>query len=333
MSYKSEYIKARKRKIIILLALIVFLSLPASAGLTAVTSGPQTIAKADTVTLTGTDALNGSVTLWIVGRNYFDTKTATPDKKGNYTFVIKPEESNKFSSGEYAFLIQDPGADKIFEIAPLLWSDGIRIADQGKAITNIGQKSSFPADIGPVAAIILNISGQTGVDDIFTPYYFYVEEPYMRFNRVSESDSGKLPDQTTGEAILITGITNVGPENLLQVEIRNATSSDLITSQTIPVESGTNTNQWTYSLDAPGLPGWFIYRDNQRTKIHHNGQCLSTAHYSRISHCRHHHVFFPATGAASRRRDPLWCYPAFDHQFCRTCYHRDYYAGVIAEVS
>ena len=76
----------------------------------------------------------------------------------------------------------------------------------------------------------------------------------MRFNRVSESDSGKLPDQTTGEAILITGITNVGPENLLQVEIRNATSSDLITSQTIPVESGTNTNQWTYSLDEPGLP-------------------------------------------------------------------------------
>ena len=285
MSYKSEYIKARKRKIIILLALIVFLSLPASAGLTAVTSGPQTIAKADTVTLTGTDALNGSVTLWIVGRNYFDTKTATPDKKGNYTFVIKPEESNKFSSGEYAFLIQDPGADKIFEIAPLLWSDGIRIADQGKAITNIGQKSSFPADIGPVAAIILNISGQTGVDDIFTPYYFYVEEPYMRFNRVSESDSGKLPDQTTGEAILITGITNVGPENLLQVEIRNATSSDLITSQTIPVESGTNTNQWTYSLDAPGLPAgsYIVTISEQKYTTTGNASALLTILEYRIA--------------------------------------------------
>jgi hypothetical protein len=239
---------------VILLALIVFLSLPASAALTVVTSGPQTVAKADTITLTGTGAQNGSVTLWIVGRNYFDTKTATPDKKGNYTFVIKPEESNKFSSGKYVFLIQDPGADRSFEIAPLLWSDGIRIADQGKVITNIGQKSSFRADIDPVAATILNTSEQPGVDDIFTQYYFYVEEPYMRFNRVNEGGSGKLPDQTTGEAILITGTTNVGPENLLKVEIRNATSNDLITSQTIPVERGTNTNQWTYMLDEPGLP-------------------------------------------------------------------------------
>lgn len=237
---------------VLLLALAVFLCLPASAALTVVTSGPQTIAKADTVTLTGTDAQNGSVTLWIVGRNYFDTKTATPDKKGNYTFVIKPEESNKFSSGQYVFLIQDPGADKSFEIAPLIWSDGIRIADQGKVITNIGLKSSFRADVSQVASAILNISALPGVDDIFTPYYFYVEEPYMRFNRVS--GSGNLPDQTTGEAILITGTTNVGPDNLLQVEIRNATSSDLITSQTIPVVSGTNTNQWTYLLDEPGLP-------------------------------------------------------------------------------
>lgn len=252
MSCKREYTRSRGLNTVILLVLMVFLSLPASAALTTVTSGPQTIAKADTVTLTGTDAQNGSVNLWIVGRNYFDTKKATPDKKGNFTFVIKPEESNRFSSGEYVFLIQDPGADKSYEIAPLIWSDGIRIADQGKVITNIGLKSSFRADIGPVAAMILNVSKRPDVDDLFTPYYFYVEEPNMRFNRVS--GSGNLPDQTTGEAILITGTTNVGSENLLQVEIRNATSNDLITSSTIPVVSGTNTNQWTYVLDEPGLP-------------------------------------------------------------------------------
>jgi hypothetical protein len=240
--------------VILLALMVVFLSLPASAALTVVTSGPQTIARADTVTFAGTGAQNGSMILWIVGRNYFDTKTATPDKKGNYTFLIKPQESTLFSSGEYAFLIQDPGADKSFEIAPLVWDDGIRIADQGKVITNIGQKTSFPADISQVASAILNVSARPDVDDIFTPYYFYVEDPYIRFNRVGESDPGKLPDQTTGEALLITGTTNVGPENFLRVEIRNTSSDDLMTSGTIPVESGTNTNQWTYSLDEPGLP-------------------------------------------------------------------------------
>ena len=163
---------------VILLALMVCLILPSSAALTVVTSGPQTIARADTVTLTGTGAQNGSMILWILGRNYFDTKTATPDKKGNFTFLIKPQESTLFSSGEYAFLIQDPGADKSFEIAPLLWSDGIRIADQGKIITNIGQKTSFPADISPVSSTILNVSERPDVDDIFAPYYFYVEDPY-----------------------------------------------------------------------------------------------------------------------------------------------------------
>jgi hypothetical protein len=239
---------------VILLALTLLLSLPASAALTIVTSGPQTIARADTVTFAGTGAQNGSMILWIVGRNYFDTKTATPDKKGNYTFLIKPQESTLFSSGEYAFLIQDPGADKSFEIAPLIWSDGIRIADQGKVIANIGQKTSFPADISQVASTILNVSARPDVDDIFTPYYFYVEDPDIRFNRVGENSPGKLPDQTTGEALLITGTTNVGPENVLQVEIRNASSNELITTSTIPVESGTNTNQWTYSLDEPGLP-------------------------------------------------------------------------------
>ncbi len=237
-----------------LLTLLVVLGLPASAALTAVTSSPQTIVKADTVTLSGTNAQNGSVTLWIVGRNYFATQTAKMDKKGNFTFIIKSEETNRFSVGEYAFLIQDPGADRSFEIGPLVWSDGIRIADQGIIIANIGQISSFPSDIGPIADTILNASVRPDVDDIFTPYYFYVENPSMHFNRVSGSNPAKLPDQTTGEAILITGTTNIGPENLLHAEIRNATSNDLVTSENIPVERDTNTNQWTYSLNEPGLP-------------------------------------------------------------------------------
>lgn len=235
--------------------LMVFCIVPATAEMTAVTSsGSQTIVKADTVNLTGTGAQNGTVMLWIVGRNFFDTKTAATDKKGNYSIILKPEETNKFSTGEYAFFIQDPGANRAFEITPLLWSDGIRIADQGKVVTNIGDKSSFRADIEPVAAMILSVSLRQDTDDLFTPYYFYVEDPYVRFNRVGEGSSARLPDQTTGEAILITGTTNFGPENQLHVEIRNSSSGDLVTARSISVERGTNTNQWSYNLDEPGLP-------------------------------------------------------------------------------
>jgi len=239
--------------VLLVVLLAACMSLPAFAGVTAVTSGPQTIVKADTVNLTGTDATNGTMALWIVGRNYFNLLTTEPDKKGNFIFTIKPDETNRFSSGQYALIIQDPGADRTFEITPLLWSDGIRVADQGKVLTNLGDKSSFKADIGPVAGAILNASSVSGTDDIFTPYYFSVEEPSVRFNRADPANGMKLPNQTTGESILITGTTNMGPENDLTVEIRNATDRTRVTSRSIPVEEGSNTNQWTYTLDAPGL--------------------------------------------------------------------------------
>lgn len=239
---------------LIILLLMACMCLPASAGLTVVTSGPQTIVRADSVNLTGTGAENGAVVLWIVGRNYFDTKTIEADKKGNYVLTLKPEETNRFSAGECAFLIQDPGNNRAFEIAPLLWSDGIRIADQGKVVTNIGDKSAFGADIDPVVSNILNASLRNDTDDSFTPYYFYVEEPSFRFNRVGDGGPGRLPEHTTGESLLITGTTNIGPENQIHVEIRNLSSGDLVTARNIQVVRGSNSNQWTYTLEEPGLP-------------------------------------------------------------------------------
>ena len=239
--------------ILLMLMLVLIPCLPASADLVVATSSPQTIVKADEVNLSGTGAQNGSVTLWVVGRNYFETKTTTPDKKGYYSFSLKPEETTRFTPGIYAFLIQDPGADRGFEIGPLPWNDGsIRIADLGKVVADIGTPASFPFNVTPLAETIINSSERPDVDDIFTPQYFFVEEPAIHINRVN--DNGNLPDQTSGEALLITGTTNVGPENQLRVAIRNVTSGDLVTSQNVPVVQGTNANQWTYSLNEPGLP-------------------------------------------------------------------------------
>jgi hypothetical protein len=237
--------------VLLVCSLLVF---PVSAGVTSQTSIPQTIVKADTVTLSGTGAQNGTMVLWILGRNYFDTRSANPDKKGNYTFVIKPEESNQFSTGQYAFVIQDPGADHAPQISPLLWADGIRVANNGKVLTSLGLKSDFTADILSVVGVLLNASARSGSDDLFTPYYFNVYDPTIRFNKVHHTATGeKLEDQTTGEGILITGTTNLGTENQLSVVIKNATSDEIVTSRLIPVESGSGENRWSYRLDAPGL--------------------------------------------------------------------------------
>ncbi len=247
--------RSQKNSAIITFILLLILILPASASVIPVTSRYDTIVKGDTVTLAGSGAVNGSITLWVMGRYYFAIKTVQPDKKGNFTFVIKPEETRTYSSGQYAFLIQDPGSDYAIEIEPLVWDEGIKIADRGKIVTDIGKKENLPAIIGPKVDTIINTAERPGVDDIITPYIFYVEGPSIHFDGVSGSDSqSRLPDQTPGEKIEITGTTNMGVENQLHVEIHNLSSRTLILSGNIPIVEGAILNHWSYAVEAPGLP-------------------------------------------------------------------------------
>ena len=66
--------------------------------------------------------------------------------------------------------------------------------------------------------------------------------------------TARIPNQTTGEKLEITGTTNLGVENQIHVEIRNQSSRVLITSGNIPVVEGPISNRWLYTLAVPGLP-------------------------------------------------------------------------------
>ena len=246
--------KSQNNTAAIITILLLLLVLPASATVTVVTSLHDTITKGDTVTITGTGFTNGTVSIWMIGRNYFDTKTTVPDKKGNFSFVVRPEETRKYSSGQYAFLVQDPGQNGAIEIEPFVWDEGIKIANRGKIITDIGKKENLAAFVTSNVNALINASARPDVDDIFTLYYFYIEEPVVHFDAVTGSGSeSRLPNLTTGERVIVTGTTNMGVENQLRVEIRNLTSQALIISGTVPVVPGTVQNRWSYELDAPGL--------------------------------------------------------------------------------
>ena len=250
-----EHMRSWKYTAVIVIVLLQFmLILPASATITAKTSWHETITKGDTVTLFGTESTNGTVAIWVIGRNYFDIKTVNPDKKGNFSFVVKPDETRKYSSGQYAVLIVDPGQNGAIEIEPLVWEEGIKISDRGKIVTDIGTEEALRAVVTPEVNAILNATVRPGVDDIITPYYFYVEEPVVHFNAIAGTGAqSRLPNQTTGEKIVVTGTTNMGVENQLRVEIRDQTSNALITSGNVPVVDGTILNRWAYELAAPGL--------------------------------------------------------------------------------
>jgi len=246
---------------VVILAAIALLCIPATATVAFTTSVPQTLAKGDTFTISGTGAQNGSVIVWVIGRNYFDTITTVPDTNGNFTLALLPDETSRFSSGQYAVVIQDPGTNGRPEI-------GYRVDDAGNIsflnrqaiFADIGPKQGIKANAEPVVRILLEGAALPGTDDILTPYYFFIEEPSVNFDRGSATGpDGQLPNVTVGERITISGTTNMGVENLLHADLRNLDTNSLIGSRTIPVTARDRLNQWSFELDtADLLPGEYF---------------------------------------------------------------------------
>lgn len=245
----------RTKAILLLILLVTLGIMPVSAEITLATSSPHVLVKGDTMTLNGTQATNGTCAVWVIGRQYFDVKTVNPDKKGMLTFVMRPEETRKFFSGQYAVLLQDPGKNGGLEIEPLYWSDGIKVANKGKIIDEIGLKENLKGNVQPAVDTIMSVAGRSETDDIFTSTYVTIEDPLVSFNKIVPANTDShLPTQTTGEQIVITGTTNTGSENTLRIAIIDQHSGATVVSKPVPVVAGNNQNTWSFTLESPGLP-------------------------------------------------------------------------------
>jgi hypothetical protein len=243
-----------------IVSLLLCMITPVFASVYYTTSAPDIITKGDTFTISGTDAKNGMATLWIIGRNYFDTFAITPDRHGNFSFSLKPTATEKFSSGQYAVVLQNPGPDGIMEIEPGTDNNGnLTLMNRGKIIEKLGTLQDFKGNVQPVVAVLANSAKIPGVDDTFVTEYFFVEEPSVQFDNLIAGIPSKLPDKITGESIAFTGTTNMGRENYLRAHIYNQSTNALITSNTLPVMAGGRINRWSYEINAPGLPSGEYY--------------------------------------------------------------------------
>jgi hypothetical protein len=239
----------------IIIVLLAFMVTPVAATIYYSSSTPQEITKGDSFTVGSTSAKNGPVAIWIIGKNYFNTLSVTPDRNGNFSISLKPTETEKFSSGQYAVIIQDPGLNGIMEIEPGTDSSGnLTIMNRGKIIEKIGARQDLKGNVQPVVALLLNTANIQGVDDTFLPEYFFVEEPSVQFDQLISAPNSLLSNQITGERLVISGTTNMGRENNLRTHIYNRNTNALIISNTIPITTGSRINRWTYELKAPGLP-------------------------------------------------------------------------------
>ncbi|MDP3395798.1 MAG: hypothetical protein Q8S57_03920 [Methanoregula sp.] len=240
---------------VIIIFLLACMAVPVTASVYYTSSTHQIITKGDTFTVSSTGAKNGPVAIWIMGRDYFDTLSVTPDRNGNFSVALKPTTTEKFSSGQYAIVIQDPGPNGRMEIEPGTDGSGnLTIMNRGKIIEKIGARKDLKGNVQPLVAVLLDAANLQGVDDSFLPEYFFVEEPSLQFDQMNSISKSQLPNQITGEPLIISGTTNMGPENSLRTHIYNRDTNGLVISNTIPITRCFQINRWSYQIEAPGLP-------------------------------------------------------------------------------
>lgn len=236
--------------------LLLSIVMPVTASVSFESSSSQIITRGDEFSVSSADAQNGPATIWIVGRDYFAVKTATMlDRKGSWILTLKPDDTEKFPAGKYAIIVQDPGPDGLLEIDRRITDEGnVTIQNRGKSIADLGQPGVQGIDIGRVITILDEAGTLQGVDDTFSTFYFFVEEPSVQFDQVTDPSKHLISPQKNGDRIVISGSTNIGIGNTLRADIRNLASNAIVTSKLIPVTQGYGLNCWTYILEAPGLP-------------------------------------------------------------------------------
>ena len=244
-----------KQKAVIFMLLLTVIAAPVTAAVYFTTSAPGIITKGDPYSISGTGAVNGTIGIWIVGRDHFEVLTSTPDRHGNFSLTVRPSATDDYSSGQYTLIYQDPGESGILEIEGGTDVTGnLVVMNRGKIVARLGPRQELGENIRMVADQILTTSSIPGVDDTFEAEYFFVQKPAIFFNHMIPASGLRLQDQITGERIEISGTTNIGTENSLHTEIRTRNTHEIVTTKTIPVTAGSPMNSWTWDLDAPGLP-------------------------------------------------------------------------------
>ncbi|PKG31547.1 hypothetical protein [Methanoregula sp.] len=243
--------------ILILFLAASCIAFPAAAEVYYSASTPQIITKGDTFVVSGIGAKNGTVALWVIGREYFDVRTVTPDRFGNFSLVYKPTDTMKFQNGQYAVVFQDPGQSGSFEIGPGKDTGGnLTVMNRGKIIFRLGRLEDLPGNVQQETEALASSAQLEGVDDTFLVRYFSVDKPSIYIDGIIPASDSRLPDISTGERIVISGTTNIRRDAAIHAVVSEAGSGTAITTKDISITPGSSLNGWSYVLEEPGLePG------------------------------------------------------------------------------
>jgi len=244
---------------IIIISIIVLFALmivPAAADLTCVPNCPYIIAKGDTFTINWTGMNNGTATVMVIGRNHFHTLTAVPDAHGVFSVTLIPEVTRNFSSGQYALVVQDPGANGKFEIGTRLSETGhILVTDHDLIVADLGLEKDLKGSVHSEVETLSAALRRAGVDDTLTPSYFLVEEPVVQFTQSRDRATDYLIfEPGNSSRLYFHGTTNLGTQNPLRARVYESVSRRLVADEPLPPIRNGAINSWEYDMDSSRFP-------------------------------------------------------------------------------
>ncbi|MCK9579997.1 MAG: hypothetical protein M0Q92_06045 [Methanoregula sp.] len=244
---------------------LILLITPCAAGFHAQTSSNIALAKGDSMTITGTGAMNGSVAIWGIGSSFFTYVVVPAAPDGTINWTLGRDVTRTFRSGPLMIIVQDPGQDRQYSLrAAMSEEKNYVILENGMGLFE-GEQNFLNIS----AAIDLSdrlrdemTDGYT--DDSYTLLTTFVEEPSIHFQQGDPDESLTV---VTGDHVMFSGTMNMAPKNRIMVRIED-TSVIEKTGLRIPartetitaIRTGEQQNQWEYNLDTTGLnPGEYLF--------------------------------------------------------------------------
>jgi len=171
-----------------------------------------TLARGDALVISGTvtGAPLKEIAVWIMGDHFHSHHTALVGPDNTFQYSLSPEVSERMETGKYYAVIQHPMENGRFDVFQ---------AESGKEtlVKNTADERSFiiegkDALRGTKAVEALaGMFNNANIDDVSLELPFSIQDPVIRIDSIS--------DKNVGEAFNISGITNLGEENELYVEI------------------------------------------------------------------------------------------------------------------
>lgn len=240
---------------ILIISGIFGLITPCAADLHTQAGSNDILAKGDPITITGDGYCNGSVMVWGIGPSFFDTVVIGTNPNGNFTY--RAEDTEKFRSGPFIVIVQDPGSDGNYSFSVIESQKRykVNLAD-GRPILEIYPEFMDIPAVSDIAEHLMNQISDMDTDDSCMQQTIYVEEPALHVLK-EEHTPLIIP---YGECLKLQGTMNMAPDNQIMVRLYDTavierSGQRILARPTTAVltESGIQENYWEHSLDTSGL--------------------------------------------------------------------------------